>query len=123
MKIVVGLLFLASFAFAQGTDADLTGNILDSSGARVPDARVTALNIDTGVATKEMSNSAGVYLFPVLPPGPYRVTAEKPGFKKFVLDSLVLRTGDHVRAEPDSGSRHCRRRRCRWKPTLNPSIT
>jgi len=96
MKIIAGVLFLASFAFAQGTDANLTGNILDPSGAHVPEAAVTALNIDTGVAIKELSNSAGVYLFPVLPPGPYRVTAEKAGFKTFVLDRLVLHTGDHV---------------------------
>ncbi len=96
MKTIVGLLFLASLAYAQGTDAALTGAVQDQSGARVPDANVTALNIDTGVATKELSNSSGVYLFPVLPPGPYRVIAEKTGFKKFVLDRLVLRTGDHV---------------------------
>ncbi|HUI53924.1 MAG TPA: carboxypeptidase-like regulatory domain-containing protein, partial [Bryobacteraceae bacterium] len=96
MKLIAGLLLLASFVFAQGTDAVLTGNVLDPSGAHVPEAVVTALNIDTGVATRQVSNAAGVYLFPVLPPGPYRITAEKTGFKNFVLDRLILRTGDHV---------------------------
>jgi hypothetical protein len=96
MKIIVGLLFLTSFAFAQGTDAALTGNVLDPSGAHVPEANVTALNTSTGVASKVLSNSAGVYLFPVLPPGPYRVTVEKLGFKRFELDQLVLHSGDHV---------------------------
>ena len=96
MKLVAMLLLLAPLACAQGTDAALTGNVLDLSGARIPDAVVVAMNTDTGVTTKELSNSVGVYLFPVLPPGPYRVTAEKMGFKKYVLDRLVLRTGDHV---------------------------
>src|SRR5579872_7224818 len=96
MKIVVGFLFFAALACAQGTDAALTGAIQDTSAGRIPDAVVVAVNIDTGVSVKQVSNSAGVYLFPVLPPGPYRISAEKAGFKKFLLDRLVLRTGDHV---------------------------
>jgi len=96
MKTIVGVLFLASLACAQGTDAALTGSVLDSTGASIPNASVGALNTDTGVATRVLSNTSGVYLFPVLPPGPYRVTAEKTGFKKFVLNQVVLRTGDHV---------------------------
>lgn len=96
MKILAMVLLLAPSAYAQGTDAALTGNVLDLSGARIPDAAVVAMNTGTGVATRELSNSVGVYLFPVLPPGTYRVTAEKTGFKKYVLDRLVLRTGDHV---------------------------
>ena len=96
MKLLASLLFFVSLAAAQGTDAVLTGEVLDASGAHVPDAVVTALNIKTGVSTGEKSNGAGVYLFPVLPPGDYRISAEKPGFKKYIVDQLTLRTGDHV---------------------------
>ena len=92
----MGLFLLASLAAAQGTDAVLTGSVLDSTGAVVPQASVTALNINTGVATRETSNASGVYLFPVLPPGDYTITAEKAGFKKYQLERLTLRTGDHV---------------------------
>jgi len=96
MKLVAVFVFMVSLAAAQGTDAVLTGNILDRTGAHVPEATVIALNINTGVSTTDKSNTSGVYLFPVLPPGDYRITAEKTGFKKFVLDKLTLRTGDHV---------------------------
>ena len=96
MKLVALLVCFLSLAFAQGTDALLTGNVLDSTGAHIPDAVVTALNINTGVSTSDKSNASGVYLFPVLPPGDYRITAEKSGFKKYLLDRLTLRTGDHV---------------------------
>jgi len=96
MKTIIGVVFLASCLYAQGTDAALTGAILDASGGHIPEAVVVALNTDTGVATKALSNTAGVYLFPVLPPGNYRISAEKAGFKKFVLNKVVLRTGDHV---------------------------
>jgi Carboxypeptidase regulatory-like domain/TonB dependent receptor len=96
IKIIAIVLLLASLAAAQGTDSLLTGAIVDSTGAHIPGAVVTALNINTGVSTTETSNASGVYLFPVLPPGDYRIVTEKAGFKKNVLDRLTLRTGDHV---------------------------
>jgi len=96
MKLLAVCLLAVSLAGAQGTDALLTGTVLDASGAHVPTAKVTALNLNTGVAVTEASNSSGVYLFPVLPPGDYSITAEKAGFKRFALDKLTLRTGDHV---------------------------
>jgi hypothetical protein len=93
----VGVLFLFAYLlFGQGADSVLTGSVVDSTGALVPGATVIALNLKTGVGTSELSNSSGVYLFPVLPPGDYRVSAQKTGFKKYLLDKLTLRTGDHV---------------------------
>ena len=96
MKFAASFFLLSLCAFGQGNDAVLTGSVLDTSGAVVPQASVVALNINTGVATSQTSNSSGVYLFPVLPPGDYRITSEKAGFKKYVLDRLTLRAGDHV---------------------------
>ncbi len=96
LKLVAGLFLFVSLAAAQGTDAVLTGSVLDTTGAVVPQASVIALNINTGVAAKETSNDSGVYLFPALPPGDYTITAEKNGFKKYMLERLTLRTGDHV---------------------------
>jgi hypothetical protein len=81
---------------AQGTDASLTGNVTDASGAIVPNATVTALNTKTGVATTTTSNNAGVYLFASLLPGDYRITAELSGFKKLVLNGTALRLGDRL---------------------------
>src|ERR1035441_2392706 len=97
MKGLVSAIFLfASLAAAQGTDALLTGNVLDSTGALVADAKITAVGIDTGVTKTVMSNSAGAYTFVSLLPGDYTITAEKVGFKKFVLAKLTLRVGDKV---------------------------
>jgi hypothetical protein len=89
--------FLFAFlASAQGTDAVVTGTVLDPTGAAMPAAAVTALNTDTGVSKTVQSDSAGVYEFPTLPPGTYVLSAEKAGFKKYLVAGLVLRTGDHV---------------------------
>jgi hypothetical protein len=90
------MFFFASLAFGQVADSVLTGSVVDSTGALVPGAAVNALNLKTGDSTSEVSNSSGVSIFPVLPPGDDRVSAEKAGFKKYLLDKLTLRTGDHV---------------------------
>ena len=54
-------------AFAQFADrAIITGVVTDSSGAAVPDARVTITDEQTGVKTVVGSNSAGNYSTPPL---------------------------------------------------------
>lgn len=83
-------------AWAQSTDAVVSGNILDTSGANVPAAIITALNVNTGVKTVVVSNASGVYLFAALPPGEYRFGAEKQGFKRLDLNETTLRVGDHL---------------------------
>jgi hypothetical protein len=95
-RVLSAVLLLASLAGAQGTDAVVTGNVLDSTGAVIPAAAITAKNINTGVQTMVTSNASGVYLFAALPPGDYNITAEKEGFKQFVLTRTTLRTGDHL---------------------------
>lgn len=94
MKLIVGVFLLASLAAAQGTDAVLTGSVLDSTGAVVPQASVMALNMNTGVATRQTSNASGVYLFPALPPGDYTITAEKVcAYSVAVIGSFLIVAG------------------------------
>jgi hypothetical protein len=88
-------LSLTPFATAQSTDAVVSGSVLDVSGAHIPSASITALNLKTGVVKDVISNAAGVYLFAALPPGDYRFTAKKDGFRTYVLNQTTLRIGDH----------------------------
>lgn len=97
LKRIIATLFLFSYlAAAQGTDALLTGVVLDSTGALVSDAKITAHGIVTGVSKTVTSNSAGAYTFVSLLPDDYTIMVEKAGFKKFVLNLLTLRVGDKV---------------------------
>jgi hypothetical protein len=89
-------ILLTPAAWSQGTDAVVSGNILDATGAIVPAATITALNLNTGVKTVVTSNASGVYLYAALPPGDYRFTAEKEGFKRLDLNETTLRIGDHL---------------------------
>lgn len=95
-KVLAGICLFAALLAAQGTDAVVSGTVLDGTGANVPNATVTALNTKTGVSTTVKSNASGVYQFSALQPGNYRITAEMTGFKKLVLNEQVLRVGDRV---------------------------
>lgn len=97
MNVRVATLFaallLAPAAFAQQTDATVSGTVADPSGAHVVGATVTALNVATGVAVPASTNEAGVYSLPPLPPGKYTFTAEHPGFRKSVISEVELQLG------------------------------
>src|SRR5262249_18906762 len=77
------LLFLLSTLpiSAQVSGASLTGLVTDGSGAVIQDARVTVVNVATGVETSA-STQAGYYNFPALSVGTYEIHVEKSGFRK-----------------------------------------
>jgi carboxypeptidase family protein/TonB-dependent receptor-like protein len=81
-----------SLALAQ-TEASVSGTVTDPSAAHVVNATVTALNQATGVTTPAVTNEAGVYTMPQLPPGKYNFTAEHPGFRKSVISDVELQVG------------------------------
>jgi hypothetical protein len=62
----------------------------------VPQARVTAIDVATGVQTPVSSTSAGFYRVQNLEIGVYNVTVEHPGFHKYVREGLTLTTGDEL---------------------------
>ena len=75
----LSLMLLSATAFGQ-TTASLSGTIMDTSRAVLPGAGILAVNEDTGVETRTTANNAGVYSFPSLQPGTYRVPRKQAGF-------------------------------------------
>jgi hypothetical protein len=59
----------------------ISGTITDPSGAVLDGAKVTVTSNTTGATVTAGTSHTGNYLFPLLPPGSYRVEASKPGFK------------------------------------------
>lgn len=78
--LVISLLF-RSMAVAQDRGT-ITGSILDSTGASVPDAKVVLRNPATGFSQTINSATDGSYSFLYLPAAVYSVTAEKEGFRR-----------------------------------------
>lgn len=91
---------LATVALAQqaGT-ATLVGTITDSTGARVPAAKVAVVNVETSFRSATQTSDVGDYYVPYLNPGSYRITVEAAGFKGLIRDGVVLRTGETPRVD------------------------
>jgi len=86
---LTSLLFFLTTASAQGNLGAITGTLQDASGAVVPEAAITITNFDTGVKWTAKTSSAGYYRVPV-PPGSYKVQAERAGFKTAITDQIVV---------------------------------
>jgi len=90
--LVASLFFVLSpslMAQSASTGA-LAGTLTDSTGAVVPNARVTATNSDTGQVRTGTTSSDGSYRFTLLPPGTYRVKFESAGFKVSEVPSVTV---------------------------------
>ncbi len=70
----------AAITLAQNANTSLHGVIKDSSGAVVPNAKITLLESSTGHTFESKSNGSGEYNFSQLPPASYLITAEATGF-------------------------------------------
>src|SRR5205809_4040373 len=66
----------------------IAGTVTDSTGAVVPDAKVTVTNTATGVMTQSVTSSVGTYTITDLIPGTYTVKIEKPGFQIVVVKTV-----------------------------------
>src|ERR1041385_4476282 len=97
--VVLSLLLLLTFVaslFAQTTNAIVTGTVQDAASAVVPKVQVTLENVRTGIVQTSASNEAGVYLFPTVQPGSYRLTASAPGFQKYIVNDITVDVGAHL---------------------------
>ena len=93
---LVALLCAAFCLNAQESRATISGLVTDSSGAAVPDAQVSAINLETGLTVKSQANGQGLYVIPYLLPGQYKVQVERAGFKSFDQSPIILRVADRV---------------------------
>jgi hypothetical protein len=87
---------LAALCFGQTQTARLVGTIHDSTGAVVPNAKVTVVNLATRLSTEATSNSTGDYVIPVLQPGNYSLAVEASGFRKAVIAGIQLDAAANV---------------------------
>src|SRR5215470_12862411 len=89
--VFVGLLVLLSLpACLRAQTASIAGTITDSSGAAVPNAKSTALNVSTGAARWAQTDESGVYRITNLNPGLYDVRLEHPNFNTVLYSQIAL---------------------------------
>ncbi len=83
-------------AYSQTVGASLRGTVTDSSGAALPGATITILNVGTGASRELHADSEGRYTAPLLPPGIYEVHVTLTGFQPHARRGLRLAVGQDV---------------------------
>jgi len=84
------MLVTAGTALSQSDRGAIAGTILDSSGAIVQGAAVTATGANTGAVYKTTSTDTGAYRIPDVQVGVYNITATAAGFKTSEQQGLVV---------------------------------
>jgi hypothetical protein len=80
----------------QVDTATITGRVLDPLNAVIPNAAITALNVDTQITRKTVTNSDGLFTLSGLLPGNYRIEAAKAGFKTVIKPDVTLHVQDVI---------------------------
>ena len=94
--MAVGLLaFAVRPALAgQGQSSAVQGRVVDESGAALPGVVVLVTHQGSGTFRQVVSNPDGSYFVTGILPGPYRITAELTGFKKYERPDVLLTVGN-----------------------------
>ena len=93
---LIMLLLLCGRAPAQMITGELSGTVLDSSGAVIPDASITLTSEDTGASRTIASSANGEFVFTALRPGTYTVKVEKAGFQAYERKGIVSTVNQRV---------------------------
>ena len=88
---VASLFVLSSvFLFAQETTGSIAGTVKDTSGASIPNAKVTITNTGQGTSRVMETTGDGNFFADPLQTGRYEVTVDATGFKRSVTSDIVL---------------------------------
>ena len=101
---LAAILLLPAAGIAQMTRGSISGTARDASGAVVPGATVTVINVATNATQTVVTDAQGFYRVPALEPGRYTVTTDLSGFRKVEQRDIdvrpALETPLDVRLEP-----------------------
>jgi Carboxypeptidase regulatory-like domain len=90
------MLLFAATCTSQEFRATISGRITDAQNAIVPSVKITVVQIGTEAKFETVSDHDGLYAIPFLPPATYRLTAEAPGFKRYMRDNLAAGANERV---------------------------
>ena len=84
---------------AQTYQGRILGLVTDPTGAVLPGAQVTIIDVATGATRTLTTTTSGEFVAPNLEPGPYTVMVEAAGFQKFQRIGLQLEVARDIRVD------------------------
>ena len=104
-RVIVAMFAFAGMASfcarvnAQVTFGTVAGTVVDASGGTISGATVKLTSLDTNEIRTMQTGSGGIFAFPNLVAGPYRVEVQADGFKRFVQDNVEVQVGVSTRVD------------------------
>ncbi|HVJ08601.1 MAG TPA: carboxypeptidase regulatory-like domain-containing protein [Acidisarcina sp.] len=77
-------------AFGQAVYGSIFGTVTDNTGAVVPNATITVVDVTKGTSVTTQTSGSGEYRVQHLIPDTYRVDAESTGFSKTSVSNIVV---------------------------------
>ncbi len=97
--VFAGMAAMCVSANAQVRFGAVVGTVSDPSGATVTGANVKLTNLGTNEVRTMQTSSGGIYSFPNLIAGMYRVEVEMTGFKHFVQNNVEVQVDLSTRVD------------------------
>jgi hypothetical protein len=95
--ILLGFLFLllaAAVVWAQlPSNGQVTGTVMDPTGAAVAGADVSLSDRATSASQRSKTDSSGNFVFNAVVPGTYDITADASGFQRAVVQNVLVLVG------------------------------
>src|SRR5262245_23882954 len=99
VRLLAWLLLASLSAFAQSDRGTMTGTVSDPTGAVIPGVGILATNVETAARYETATTETGNYTLPQLPSGTYQLSAELPGFKKYVRQGITVLVAQTLRLD------------------------
>jgi Carboxypeptidase regulatory-like domain/TonB dependent receptor len=104
IRILLRVLWIGLLAFGcaraeAATGGSISGIVTDKSGAVVPGAGVTLVNLDLTTHYETATDGQGFYSFPNMPVGRYELSIGSAGFKTYKKTGLIVDTDSAVRVD------------------------
>src|SRR6266567_4268239 len=90
MVLSLALLCMPASVKGQAVYGSIVGTVTDSTGAAVPNAKVSITDVGKGVNYSTTTNESGNYNQTHLIAGVYEVRVEAPGFQAYVQQNVKV---------------------------------
>ncbi|HZO51113.1 MAG TPA: carboxypeptidase-like regulatory domain-containing protein, partial [Bryobacteraceae bacterium] len=99
INVRIATLFSLSAAVLLGQVSSIQGIVQDQSQGAIVGSQVVVTNIETGLRREKTTNETGLYTFPSLPVGRYKITASMQGFATSEVAELKLDVNQTARVD------------------------